>query len=1219
MSDAVLTTTPNPNELRAELASMVIGDLLGPAGGPDEELDERSVRDRYLVGVLSPSERYEGPPAVPDEDEEPDEADIPLIPDELSGGGADSLDDGMTDKDAPVSKARAFLPSSFGMTFCVNGDTDQLDIDVSWGQYLRETNEDKINEKTGRPQLVWKRYPRLASRPLPLRPGSIEPIAIDVGDTEGILIKGRIRLRDGHFIVTLFLVNGQQEPAQRKDEAYLFQPEMVVRSADGAAVFEKKLELPASGQPDPLTALEESTLSMLYRHHVEFGVGHGVSVHSEVSEEASDKATMICTRVVPQHEIPQTTPPTTADVERNPAFGRLEGLVLDMKELAECPRQELINKLRPLVTAYDAWIEREAGRIDDPDERLDQYRVAANIAIERCRSTRDRIEQGLQLLDEDDQVAEAFQFMNRAMWLQRTHSIFSEQVRRDGEPDFDEEIDIEENRRWYPFQLTFVILNLAPMAQLDHPDRSPSQNAIADLIFFPTGGGKTEAYLGLAAYTMAIRRLQGTVAGRSGEDGVTVLMRYTLRLLTIQQFQRATALMCACESIRRGALDQDDDRWGHSPFRIGLWVGRRTTPNRTEDAAEAIRQARDNQYNPVGTGTGTPHQLTCCPWCGSNIEIGKHVEVSTYRQGNCRTITYCGDKLGQCLFSRKQNKGEGLPIVVVDDEIYRRLPTLLIATVDKFAQMPWKGEVQMLFGQVNGYCDRHGYRSPGIEDSDSHPKTKSGLPSAKTSQRTPLRPPDLIIQDELHLISGPLGTMVGLYETAVDKLCTWEVDGQLVRPKVVASTATIRNADVQVHKIFLRKVNIFPPNGLDISDNFFSVQRTPDEEHPGRTYLGICAPGRRLKASLIKVYVAYLCSAQALYEKYGTVADPWMTLVGYFNSMRELGGMRRLVDDDVYSRARKMDRRGLAKRFFGTNYLEELTSRMRSEEIPKTLDRLERTFDPVLEAKRKEAAKTGDWRNIPQSPISVLLATNMISVGVDVSRLGLMVVAGQPKATAEYIQATSRVGRRRTGPGLVCTVFNWARPRDLSHYETFEHYHGTFYKHVEPLSVTPFAPGALTRGLAGLLVSLVRLSGTDFNSTEDAARVRTSDQHVMDAIDAIAERAGLVGDGVEVADHCRALLKRKADIWQADAENAAGGRRVTYTTPRGRGADRGTASPLLQHAGQGRWEEFTCLDSLRDVEPPVKLIVDDGGLDDVPQAGSGDEGETGTAQGGEGQ
>lgn len=534
----------------------------------------------------------------------------------------------------------------------------------------------------------------------------------------------------------------------------------------------------------------------------------------------------------------------------------------------------------------------------------------------------------------------------------------------------------------------------------------------------------------------------------------------------------------------------------------------------------------------------------------------------------------------------------------MDEEIYRRLPTLLIATVDKFAQMPWKGEVQMLFGQVNGICDRHGFKSPEIEDSTFHPKSKLGLPPAKLQEHVLLRPPDLIIQDELHLISGPLGTLVGLYETAIDKLCAWEVDGKQVRPKVIASTATIKNADVQVRSLFLRTVNIFPPPGLDVRDNFFSIQRKPTEKEFGRRYLGICAPGRPLKAALIRVYVAFLCSAQSLYEKYGHRVDPWMTLVGYFNSRRELGGMRRLVDDDIFSRCRKQDRRGLAKRFLNGDYLAELTSRMRSEDIPQILDRLEAVFDPAFEEKRREAFKTKNYANIPKKPLDVLLATNMISVGVDVKRLGVMIVAGQPKTTAEYIQATSRVGR--TFPGLVCTVFNWARPRDLSHYETFEHYHTTFYKHVEPLSVTPFSPGALQRGLAGLLVALVRLRGTEFNPNIAAARITTGNPYVQDAIETIAKRAALIGDGNKCGDFCRAELLSKVDLWQAEAQNTTGGRTLTYTEPYASdGLKKGTAVKLLQSPGMERWEDFTCLNSLREVEPTVKFILSDGGLDEI--------------------
>ncbi|MEI8372985.1 MAG: DISARM system helicase DrmA [Planctomycetota bacterium] len=1183
----VLPPKPTPRQLRAELEKMVLNDLLGPAAGDNEELTERNVRDRYVVGVLAPRRQAADskPQAAPEEPEE----DTPLIPDELSQGGADSMDDGTTDMGVPLP--RAHLPSSFGMTFCVVNDTKALRVSAHWGQYLRERNEEDVDQKTGKGRLVWKRHPRGGMTEIPLKEGRIRPTPVD-NECPEVYVQGLVRKRNTHWVVSLFMINGQEEPRFKKDETFLFQPEIIVEATDGSAIFEKRPQ--GRNQNDDL---ERVTMDMLYRHQVEFVVGHGVGVHAEVSKESPERAVQVRTKVVPVHEVPTTTPPTASDADRNPAFALLDGLVLDMKELSEASAKQLRSKLQPLITAYGQWIDGEAAKLTDPVQRLAPFQQAAQVAIEKCRTTLQRIEAGLQLLEQDAQAAEAFSFMNRAMWYQRTHSIYSEQIRRGDQPDFDKQIDMPQNRRWYPFQLAFILLNLPGVTKLDHPDRGESQEALADLLFFPTGGGKTEAYLGLTAYVMGMRRLQGTVAGRTGDHGVAVLMRYTLRLLTIQQFQRATALMCACEMIRRAALEKGDKRWGNTPFRIGLWVGLKTTPNWTDDSHEAVQQLRGNGF--AGTGMGSPYQLTNCPWCGSWIDPGHHLEAKRYNEGPGRTFIYCGDKYGNCPFSRRQAAAEGLPVMVVDEEIYRNLPTLLIATVDKFAQMPWNGAVQMLFGQVDGRCSRHGFRSPEIEDKDSHPKTKTGLPAASTQPHLPLRPPDLIIQDELHLISGPLGTLVGLYETAIDKLCTWEVYGKKVRPKVIASTATIRNADVQVHKLFLRKVNIFPAQGLDVRDNFFSLQREASEEYPGRLYLGICAPGRRVKAALIRVYVAYLCAAQKLYDDNALDADPWMTLVGYFNSMRELGGVRRLVFDDISARTKKMDRRGLAKRLLNASCLEELTSRMRSEDIPKILDRLEAVFDPEAAAKRKEKKKARpDERQ--RWPIDVLLATNMVSVGVDVRRLGLMVVCSQPKTTAEYIQATSRVGRAK--PGLVCTVFNWARPRDMSHYETFEHYHATFYKHVEALSVTPFSVGALQRGLAGLLVSMVRLPGTEFNANERAALFQAAHPYVYDAIEAICRRASLVGDGPEVVNYVRAELQSKVDLWQAEAQNTIGGRTLAYDLPRGSGAGakRGTTVNLLNRPGLEKWEPFTCLNSLREVEPTVKLIMDDGGLDDVP-------------------
>jgi len=532
---------------------------------------------------------------------------------------------------------------------------------------------------------------------------------------------------------------------------------------------------------------------------------------------------------------------------------------------------------------------------------------------------------------------------------------------------------------------------------------------------------------------------------------------------------------------------------------------------------------------------------------------------------------YCGDAFGQCAFSPRQAPGEGLPVLVVDEEIYRLLPALLIATVDKFAQLPWKGETQMLFGQVDQYCPRHGFRSPEIDDRDTHRAVKS-LPAVTSVPHAPLRPPDLIIQDELHLISGPLGTLVGLYETTVDSLATWTVGGREVRPKVIAATATIRQAKQQIKRLFLREAAIFPPQGIDVADNFFSRQRQPDMETPGRRYLGICAHGKRLKAAQIRVYVAYLSAAQVLYDKYGAAADPWMTLVGYFNSMNQLGGMRRLVDDEIKSRVWRMEQRGLAQR--GSMSVEELTSRKSSSDIPEVLGRLELGFDPANDPKKTK-------------PIDILLATNMISVGVDVKRLGLMVVTGQPKTTAEYIQATSRVGRNY--PGLVCVVYNWARPRDLSHYEQFEHYHATFYKHVEALSVTPFASRALDRGLAALLASFVRLSSSEWNKNTGAGLVTADAPALSAAIAEITRRAAEISTDAEVVARVSDDLETLKNYWLQEA---------TQRTSLGyKDQKNGITLGLLKEPKRGKWEPFTCLNSLRDVEPTVHLILDENGLD----------------------
>ncbi|WP_208449846.1 DISARM system helicase DrmA [Burkholderia ambifaria] len=1149
--------TQSTHDLRDELTDMVIRDLLGPAGGPDEELNqyEDHAYQRYLVGMLAPKGSEIAGGEL----------------DELATGDGDEGEDGVPESGVPAGGT--YFPSSLGLSFVVAADAQQIVVDAEWGQYLRVRSDTQVN-KDGNPANVWKRNPVTApSLTLDLKDGTLKPI-VPHKDHPLVQLQGRIRLTLDGWVVTLFMVNQQEERKRHgepKDEVWVFQPKLRVQGTEQQAIFVQRKNAKADlSKMDPLTREETETLDMLYRHQREFAVGHGISVHATLPEPLAERATQVETEWVPRFEVPQQTPRSPADDEN------LTGVVMDMKELAELPKPGLIASLRNIETAYRVWIKMEAAKLSLPAERLAGHEDAAQRAVDRCTRALQRIKAGVDLIENDPMAEEAFRFANRAMWQQRIHSTFARKVRKkemqieDGVAGLDKD---EKNRSWRLFQLAFVLLNLPSLTDLHHHDRSHETEAVADLLWFATGGGKTEAYLGLTAYTLALRRLQGVVEGRRGDHGIAVLMRYTLRLLTLQQFQRAAALICACESIRRA----DVAKWGETPFRLGLWVGGKTTPNSLKAAANALRQ-RNVGGKP--SSTGTPLQITSCPWCGSEIKE-QHVKVYEAPSDIGRCVTYCGDNLGRCEFTEAQAPKEGLPVMVVDEEIYRRPPSLLIATVDKFAQMPWNGMTQMLFGRVTEICDRHGFLSPEVDDGEHHP-ARNGLPSVKNRPHSFLRPPDLIIQDELHLISGPLGSMVGLYEAAVDELCSWSVDGRKVRPKVVASTATIRRAPDQVQKLFVRKLEVFPPQGTSIKDSFFAIQRPTGSQYPGRRYLGISAFGRRFPVAMIRSYVAHMAAAQVLYEKYDRLADPYMTLTGYFNSIRELAGTRRLVEDDIKARLRDADQRGLAKR--RVRALEELTSRKSGTDIPKILERLEAAFDKSLEAQRSAERKAGQ-RVTSAVPYDVILATNMISVGVDIDRLGLMLVAGQPKNTSEYIQATSRVGRSADGPGLVCTVFNWARPRDLSHYERFEHYHETFYKHVEALSVTPFSARALDRGLTGVMVGLMRLLDDHLNANLKAGEVLDTDPTWAQVFDLLSKRGENATHDSVVGARIRDMLDRRRDEWLKRVHNQKD-HKLAYKS------EGGATVGLLEQAGDNDWAMFTCLNSLRDVEGAVDLVLD---------------------------
>ncbi|MDA0892584.1 MAG: DISARM system helicase DrmA, partial [Proteobacteria bacterium] len=1171
--------------VRELLQCAVVDDLLGPAGGPYEWVVDMGVRDRYLVGKLAPQEIVESDTdAEADVEDEPEDLEVKETAKGVDGGKVVRGGEADSNEEVDVSKNQALVPSSMGMTLCVDGEVPAIEIAASWGRYERIQDHDitkpRKNKETGEQGedkvRVWGRVPCGGTQMLTLEEGPIAPIVLDP-ENPSVVLKGNVRAKNenGDRLVSLFLVNTQTEPETNRDSAWLFQPEIVARPVADTShrtIFCRRPFV------DQQTDAERAALEMVYRKQVEFAVGHGVAVHGESSAENIERATEVRTVVMPDYEVPVTETPGLNPEDRPAMQAMVSAGYLDMLQLAAMPADELIKALSTLTDDYQTWIGEQSDRIDrDLPEHSDQ----ATAAMARCEQILARLREGVAALA-DEQTLEAFRLANQAMADQRVHSLYALAKRRG------EEVKVSDfwqpkNHSWRPFQLAFMLLSIPAIKDPLHEDRTEPLQAYADLLWFPTGGGKTEAYLGVAAFTMFIRRLQGDLGGYDSSRGLSVIMRYTLRLLTLQQFQRATALICSMEVMRRNEADAGNMRLGATPFTIGLWVGNKVTPGSTDDSHKAISDIRnEDKWDAGGT---SPAQLTSCPRCGSEIDPKRHIEVD---RNHLRTKIYCGDSKARCEFSEGASANQahpGLPAVVVDEEIYHRPPSMMIATVDKFAMMAWRGETRTLFGIADTECSRHGLVWPDADCTGRHPADrKKNLDKVEPKRIAPIRPPDLIIQDEFHLISGPLGTMVGLYETAVDELCTWSYEGQRVRPKVVASTATVRKAKEQVEGVFMRQVAVFPPHGLDIEDNFFSVQR-PVTGKPGRRYVGVCSPGASRPAMLIRVYTALLTAGQALFDRFGQVADPYLTTVGYFNSLRELGGMKRLAEDDVQTRSYRVsmslvERPGLAQR--SVSNIRELTSRVSSQDIPKYLDQLEvkfkAEFDPVT------GQYQTNWDDGELRAIDVVLATNMLSVGVDVNRLGVMAVNGQPKGTAEYIQATSRVGRQY--PGIVFTVLTWARPRDLSHYETFEHYHATFYKHVEAQSVTPFSPRALDRALTGSSLSLLRLTAEEFNPNAGAGELDdTQDMDLIRVTNVMRERAHRIRDlnssklvQIEMAD--------RFDQWAKQA--SIGGRTLAYER---RGAGRETMVPLLEKPGLREWQDFTVPQSMREVEPGVPLIM----------------------------
>jgi hypothetical protein len=1028
-----MTDTTDTSAVRSEILAFLRRELIGPDPRPEHrELNsgdeilrpQDPPRLRYSAGVLFPGgapvdvsetatlEETQASETGPPDGEEPED----VTPE---GASADAVEESTEHE---VNRANDFLPSAMGLTALIRVPR-HLRVVVRAGRYTR-----KVQADVGRPDKDGNWQPhhwRSSVTPtLDIDPSTLTPAkhvtyerTLDTGTPNRRLALhvysrpyvGSNGAVSSDRIVTFTLINRTaMSGASPKDDECFFQCQFSVE-ADAPCFLEYPEKPPLADDE------EEQSQRLLHSNRRTFAVGHGTA--ALWPETAAAAVPRIETDSLPIYEMRPVLP------------REIPGLELSMNVLSNAEGSSAIDVCRGLAHEYLNWIEQQTAVVRAP-EFPEGHRATGLRHLADCKRCHERIVDGIDLLEASPQARQTFAWMNRAMLMQQLHYGLTSDHRRKWIADKgtlslerpyqapDLRVPPAGKGQWRPFQLGFILMNLRSLVNTEDPSRDT-----VDLIWFPTGGGKTEAYLGLAAFAMLHRR------GVDPTDaGTTVLMRYTLRLLTTQQFQRAASLICACEVIRR----ENEALLGVGPVSIGLWVGQGVTPNKRSDAVTALNRL-------LREGTPNPFVVLACPWCAAEmgpVPVGNSYRVKGYRKESGTVRFRCDDPA--CEF----NDTRGLPLLVVDEAIYEERPTLVIGTVDKFAMLPWNPEARRLFG-LNGTA--------------------------------PVTPPSLIIQDELHLISGALGSMVGMYEGTIDALCTYERDGRRIRAKVIASTATIREAARQVHSLYARKVFLFPPQGLRAADSFFAEEALRDKDGallPGRLYAGVFASALSSHVTAqVRVMSALLQASKSVAAPSPVDLDPYWTVMAYFNSLRELGHAATLTRADIREHLNAMwDRLGIRRPVDGSGTPDqrrfinrdlELTSRIQSGAISEVLQQLFNSY-PGSDERR---------------PVDVCLATNMIQVGLDVPRLGLMVVVGQPKTTSEYIQATSRVGRDPRGPGLVVVVLNPSKPRDRSHFEHFRSYHQSIYRWVEPTSVTPFAIPVRERALHAQLVTLARFWG----------------------------------------------------------------------------------------------------------------------------------------------
>lgn len=1209
-------------DAREEYIKIIKSELLGPGSEfslPDieHELISSTPTSRYSVGILFPQGNQmnqDNDETVPlpeaegstDKEESDAEAEIQTEPVQESRKHVSEFDETADENlDEEIGMSMQYMPSSMGITFLIKGNADIIKGKVTFATYRKALITDcaipytpadpehyavpselahkmsfdkntgamklltqikakevrDIFEKDTIPENEYQILKQIAYRFVDYCnagyvrvPHEISEFILDFSKGEYVdsesnreldgtsakIVALRTKVSDDIWSVTVMLVNELEEVPAKANHC-IFQSRIEINTHNNCFSF-------VESNPNPdihLMDEEECSLELLYRHKKIYGTGLGTSVDWDIDEQGKGS---VWNDFFPIEEIPAMN----FSLPKNKVITNNELSMKYLSDLNSIDKDTKISSMYNLVDLYKSWVvdlEKTASLLDT------KYISAASKNIAECRRAYERMYAGIKTLKENETAYKAFLLANRAMFMQRVHITMQSDMAKKSADRYPEDEEISDwlrnvdyykeddaGCRWRPFQIAFLLMDINSIVY----DESPERN-IVDLIWFPTGGGKTEAYLGLTAFAIFYRRLTHSKEAA----GTTVIMRYTLRLLAAQQFTRAATLICACEYIRQ-QCEKKHRKYpiyslGKEPISIGLWIGGTHIPNRNEgknSASYHLEKLKNVSKHYCVRSEKERHnkfQVLKCPWCGTKMvkddRNNKLVGEWGYNMGSGKHFyMFCPQE--DCDFTNK------LPIQIIDDELYRNPPTLLFGTVDKFAMMPWDGRIGAFF-------------SIGSNN----------------------RAPELIIQDELHLISGALGTVVGIYETAVDGIC-----GQKgVYPKIIASTATIRRAKEQCSVLYNREVVQFPAPGLDAEDSFFARESTIDYEKGiyGRKYIGIMPSGKTKAMTEIRMMATLMQKAYTM-DLPDEIKDKFWTLTVYFNSLKDLGKASTLVDDDVKDFIIRT-----ANRMFTTRRLivraDELTSRVSTTELNETLDKLEK----IEYSKENMEAK--------QYASSVLLATNMISVGIDVARLNVMLMVGQPKLTSEYIQASSRVGR--SFPGLCFIQYDATKSRDRSHYERFRSYHESFYRFVEPTGATPFSKPARERALHAVLTAMIR-QREEWKDDKDAQKfdmgnleksISEIQEFILSRIKSINSRSeNKLKDDIE---DVRSEMQEFFEKWQelVDECNRDGnkipiyfGRRFMVSPPNSE-----ERRLLRQYNSAGRDTAVDTLTSMRNVDAPV--------------------------------